>query len=136
MLKIAHMTIRVLIVDDHEMLRNGLRAILESQDGFMVCGEAKNGAEAIEKTEALDPDVVILDITMPTMDGFEAARKIRQSHPDTPILILTMHSSKEFIGVLRKIGASGYISKSESATTLLAAILKVHQKQTFFPVEL
>ena len=127
------MSLRVLIADDHALLRSGLRAILESRADLEVCGEASNGEEAVQKTQDLRPDFVILDITMPVMDGFEATRRIKAARPETPILILSMHSSKEFMRVLQKIGASGYVRKSESAQSLMLAINTICENRTFFP---
>ena len=124
---------RVLIVDDHEALRAGVRAALETRPGIEVCGEAANGREALDKARQLRPDVVILDITMPVLDGFSAAREINKNFPGVAILLLTMHESPNMINVAKSSGARGYVGKSEGLSTLLRAIDAVSRNQTFFP---
>jgi two-component system nitrate/nitrite response regulator NarL len=100
-----------------------------------VCEEASNGAEAVEMVQEVNPDLVILDITMPVMNGLEAARKIREISPETPILILSMHKSKQLIEEARKIGVHGYVVKAEAGQSLISAVSAVLQRQTFFPTE-
>ena len=124
---------RVLIVDDHEAVRVGVRAILGNRPGIQVCGEAVNGREAIEKTQALRPDIVILDITMPVVDGFTAAREIAKVAPGTAILLLSMHESPNLINVAKSSGASGYVAKSEGSDVILRALDALAHHQTFFP---
>lgn len=124
--------VRILLADDHEAVRRGLRALLETQERWRVCGEAEDGHEAVEKTKALKPDVVILDISMPTLSGFGAARLIKEFCPDTPILVYSMHRSKAFLEEARRIGVGGYISKSEDGPTLLMAVDAVQNRRPFF----
>ena len=104
--------IRVLIADDHDAIRKGVATIL-SHDGIEVCGEASNGIEAVTNAVQLRPDIVILDLTMPLMDGFEAARKLHKVLPDIPILIYSMHGSDQLIKEIRRLGLQGFVSKSD-----------------------
>ena len=127
------MFLRILIVDDHEAVRAGVRAILQSRQGLEVCGEAANGREAVAKAQKLLPDLVILDITMPVLDGFSAAREIHKLLPNVAILLLSMHESPNLINIAKSSGASGYVSKSEGAAILLRAVDSVAQSKTFFP---
>ena len=127
--------LRVLIADDHELVRKGVRSLLESGNGYEVCFEATNGQEAFEKTCELKPDVVVLDLTMPIMSGFESARKIKQTCPAIPVLILSMHKNKHFMEEAKGIGVSGYVLKSEAASALLTAIDAAVQGKAFFPAE-
>lgn len=124
--------LRVLIADDHEAVRKGVCAILGSRSDLEVCGEAENGKEAIEKARELKPDVIIMDITMPVLSGFEAAREIRKTM-NVPILILSMHESNQLIEEARKIGVQGYVTKTQVASTLLQAVDALLRKQDFFP---
>ena len=98
-----------------------------------MCGEADNGKETIEKANALKPDLIILDITMPVLSGFEAAREIRKTMPEVPILILSMHESNQLIGEAKKLGVQGYVTKTQVGSTLLDAIDKLLRRETFFP---
>ena len=123
---------RILIADDHEIMRRGVRSVLESRRDVEVC-EANDGEEAVEKTKELHPDLVILDISMPRLDGFSAARRIKEASPLTPIVIFSLDRTEAFIEVARKIGASGYITKGESGQTLLKAVDAVLHNQTYFP---
>ena len=124
---------RILIADDHEAVRKGVCAILSSRADVEVCGEAENGKETIEKANALKPDLIILDITMPVLSGFEAAREIRKTLPNVPILILSMHESNQLIGEAKKIGVQGYVTKTQVGSTLLDAVDKLLRHETFFP---
>lgn len=125
--------LRILIVDDHEAVRAGVRAILQAREGLEVCGEAANGREALAKVRQLQPDLVILDITMPVLDGFSAAREIHRAMPNVAILLLSMHESPNLINIAKSSGASGYVSKSEGAAVLLRAVDAVAHSRTFFP---
>lgn len=124
--------LRVLIADDHEAVRKGVCSILGSRKDLEVCGEAENGRDAIEKACELKPDVIILDITMPVLSGFEAAREIRKTM-SVPILILSMHESTQLIEEAKRIGVQGYVTKTEVASTLLRALDALLRKQDFFP---
>lgn len=111
---------RVLVVDDHQVMRKGVRALLESDSAWEVCGEAENGRLAVEKTRELNPDLVILDLTMPEMNGLEAARQIRQVSPQTKIVIFSMHESPQVRKEARDAGADAFVSKSSMAEALTA----------------
>ena len=127
------MAIRVLIADDHDAIRKGVATIL-SHDGIEVCGEASNGIEAVTNAVELRPDIVILDLTMPVMGGFEAARELRKVLPDIPILFYSMHGSAHLIKELKRVGVQGFVSKSDISKALPEAVnALVVQKATFFP---
>jgi DNA-binding NarL/FixJ family response regulator len=131
----AHRTewlLRILVADDHTAVRKGVCALLRSRNDLEVCGEAQNGQEAIEKTRQLEPDLIILDIAMPLLDGFSAVREIRKFMPDVSILVLSMHRGKKAIQEAKLLGAQGFVSKSELAGTLLNAVDVIARKQTFF----
>jgi DNA-binding NarL/FixJ family response regulator len=106
---------------------------LASRKDLEVCGEAANGKEAVEKACELKPDLVILDITMPVLDGFAAAKRIRKLLPDIPILFLSMHDAQQWIEEAKAIGVQGFVSKNDIAGVLLTAVDIVLQKQSFFP---
>jgi DNA-binding NarL/FixJ family response regulator len=125
--------LRILIADDHEAVRKGVCAILSSRLDIEVCGEAANGREAIEKAIELAPDLIILDVTMPILSGFDAAREIRKVLPTIPIVMLTMHDSNQLIAEAKKLGVNGYVSKSHAAHILLQAIDAAMNNRTFFP---
>jgi DNA-binding NarL/FixJ family response regulator len=114
--------IRVLIADDHTIVRQGLVGILKASDDIEVVGEAGDGAEAVEKATKLKPDVVVLDVSMPHLNGIEAARRIRDALPGTRVLVLTMHDDEEYVLKMVRAGASGYLLKDSAASELLAAI--------------
>jgi DNA-binding NarL/FixJ family response regulator len=124
--------LRILIVDDHEALRAGVRTVLENH-GFEVCGEADNGQEAMSRALQLRPDLVILDITMPVLDGFSAAREIHKRLPGVGILLLSMHESASMVNVAKSSGAQGYVAKSEGIARLLKAVDAIAHHRTFFP---
>jgi DNA-binding NarL/FixJ family response regulator len=114
--------IRILIADDHAIVRRGLRTLIESQAGWEVCAEACNGRDALERAADLKPDVAILDIGMPELNGLDAARQILKANPETEVLILTMHQSEEVVAEVLKAGARGYVLKSDADDHLVAAI--------------
>lgn len=118
--------IRVVIVEDQTLMRHGLRTILELEDGFEVVGEAANGQEGVERATALHPDVVLMDVQMPVMNGVEATRAIAQALPATRVIILTTFDYDEYVFDGIKAGARGYLLKDTPATELLAAIRRVH----------
>ena len=113
---------RILVVDDHDVFRRGLKSLLSESSLGDVCGEAENGEQAIEKVKALKPDLVVLDISMPVMNGLEAARRIRQMAPSTKILILTMHDSSQMLDTAKKAGADDLVVKSEASAKLVGAV--------------
>jgi len=117
--------IRLLLVDDHEVVRTGLRSFLESQPGFQVVAEAGSGVEAIEQALRECPDVVVMDITMPGMDGLEATRRLKQTCPQAHVLALTVHEDKQYLFEMMAAGASGYLTKQSAAEDLVAAIRAV-----------
>jgi DNA-binding NarL/FixJ family response regulator len=116
------MPLRILVADDHHVVRTGLRTLLETKRGWQVCAEAANGREAVEKAGKLKPDVAVLDIGMPLLNGIEATRQIRKVSPETEILILTMHDSEVMIQGVLEAGARGYILKDDADRNLLAAV--------------
>ena len=120
------MIIRVLLADDHSILRDGLAALLEAQDGITVVGHAGDGREAVRKATELKPDVAIMDIVMPELDGIEATRLVLQSSPLTRVLILSMYSTTEHIFRALQAGAKGYLLKESAGAELVAAVRGVH----------
>lgn len=124
-------TIRVLLADDHTILREGIRSLLVTHPDITVVGEAKDGQEAIQKTLELNPDIVLMDISMPNVSGLEATRVIRQKCPNTRVLILTMHDSDEYIFQMLEAGASGYVLKGTASGDLVSAIQAVAEGQSF-----
>jgi DNA-binding NarL/FixJ family response regulator len=129
MMTAAQRPYRVLLADDHTLVRSGLRALLSKHVGIEVCAEAGTGGEAVEQVKKGKPDLVILDLTMPDMDGLVAARAIQEHSPDTSILILTMHFSKEIAREVLRSGARGYLLKSDAETDLLGAIEQIRRGQ-------
>lgn len=124
---------QILIVDDHAVVRQGLRTLFGGRADWQVCGEATNGREAVEKTCELEPDVVILDVSMPEMDGMEAARRILQLRPNQKIVIHTLHDSGTFICEAEKIGVRGIVRKSNGSQDVLQALMVVLDGSRFFP---
>jgi DNA-binding NarL/FixJ family response regulator len=124
--------VRILLADDHELVRRGLREVLEAQPGWSVVDEAITGHEAVEKAERLKPDVVILDISMPVLNGLEAARQIRKMLPQAEILILTMHHSEHLARTVLEAGAHGYLSKSDAVRDVVTAVESLRQRRPFF----
>lgn len=124
---------RILVADDHEVVRRGIRGVLESHEGYVVCGEARNGLEAVTQTRKLKPDVLILDITMPELSGFEAARIILKEQPALPIVILSVHKSSPAVKMARDIGVKAYVLKSTAADELVDAIEAIRNGRTHFP---
>jgi DNA-binding NarL/FixJ family response regulator len=125
-------TVRILIADDHDLIRRGVRTLLESHEGWQVCAEAHTGREAVSKAEELKPDVAILDISMPDLNGVDAARRIRKGSPATEILILSLHYSDQLIREILDAGVRGYIVKSDSDRDLLIAVEALANHKPFF----
>jgi len=119
------------VVDDHAIMREGIRALLDLHDDIEVVGEASEGKEAVEKVMELTPDIVIMDIVMPEMDGLEATRRIRKAMPKMKILVLTQYENKEYIFSILKAGASGYIPKKALGSELVSAIRTLWQGESF-----
>ncbi len=124
---------RILIADDHALVRRGLHAILESHPDWEVCGEARNGTEAVQRAIELQPDVVVMDISMPGLSGLQATRLIREALPETEVLILTMHESHEMVQAAYEAGACGYAVKSDPDGSLIQALEAVCRHESHFP---
>jgi CheY-like chemotaxis protein len=128
----AKPTVRILIADDHPTILEMVKKILNARPGFEVVGEARDGQHAVNLAEALKPDVVVVNVTMPKMSGFEAARRIRACAPDTAIVILSSHKDRQFIDEARKAGANGYVEKSAADGQLIRAIESAVRGERFF----
>ena len=126
--------LRIVVVDDHDAVRRLIREILESEDNWVVCGEAADGIEAVERTRELQPDLVVMDIIMPRRNGFAATREIARVAPGIPVLMTTLYEFPELWRQVRDAGAQGCLLKTESATSLIPAVKSLIQHQTFFPV--
>lgn len=124
-------SVRVLIADDHTIVRSGVRLLLSAEPDIDVVGEALDGAEALALTETLRPDVVLMDISMPGMDGLEATRHIKARWPDIHVLVLTMHRSDEYFFEMLKAGASGYVLKGAETSELIRAVRVVSRGEVF-----
>ena len=124
--------IRILLADDHEVVRRGLRALLETHAGWEVCGEAADGRAAVERAQALAPDIVVMDIGMPQLNGFEATRQILERTRGIEVLVLSMHESEQFVREVIGAGARGYVLKSDAGRDLLAAVEALLRRETFF----
>jgi DNA-binding NarL/FixJ family response regulator len=123
--------IRVLLADDHDILRQGLKLLLQAQPDLQVVGEARTGRTALEKVTELQPDIVVLDISMPDMDGLEACQRIRGQYPGTQVLMLTMHESEEYFLQALRVGAAGYLVKKAAPAELCAAVRTIKQGGAF-----
>jgi two-component system, NarL family, response regulator NreC len=128
--------LRILIADDHEVMRNGVRALIEHEPGWQVCGTATNGREAVETAKKLKPEVVILDMTMPELDGLEALRQIKRALPNAEVVIFSAYHSEEVIEQLFDAGAKSYIQKSDAGRHLVAAIKSIAEHKPFFTREI
>ncbi|MBS7811850.1 response regulator [Roseococcus pinisoli] len=124
--------LRILLADDHDVVRHGLRALLETHEGWTICGEALSGRQAVEMAEKLQPDIAILDISMPSLNGLDATRIIRRSSPRTEILIFTMHETEQLIREVLAAGAKGYLLKSDAGRSVIAAIEALAAHQPYF----
>jgi len=124
--------LRILLADDHELVRRGLRALLESQPGWEVCGEASDGRTAVEMSRRLLPDIVVMDVSMPELNGFEATRQILAKQPKVEVLALSMHESQQMVNELLDAGAHGYVLKSDAGSDLVAAVEALRNHRYFF----
>jgi DNA-binding NarL/FixJ family response regulator len=125
------MSLRILVVDDHAVVRRGIRSLLESHDGWEVCGEAATGRDAVEQNRQLRPDVVVMDLSLPELNGLDATRQILKDSPGTEVLVLTMHRSEELARDVLRAGARGYIMKSDADENLITAVDTLRQHKPF-----
>ncbi len=123
---------RVLVADDHEIVRRGLCSLIEGQPGWKVAAEAADGREAVEKTRELKPDLTVMDISMPSMNGLEATRQIMKDCPESKVLVLTVHDSDPLIREVLDAGARGYVLKADAGRDLVAALEALRRNKTFF----
>jgi DNA-binding NarL/FixJ family response regulator len=126
------MSLRILVADDHDIIRRGLKSLLTAKPGWEICAEAKNGREAVSLAEEHKPDVVVMDVSMPELNGLEAVRRIRKQLPKTEIVVLTLHFSDQLVHDIVEAGAKGYIMKSDADRDLVAAVEALSVRRTFF----
>ncbi len=124
--------VRLLVADDHEIVRSGLRAVLEAQPGWSVVAEARDGREAVEKAKQVKPHIAVMDISMPQMNGLDAARQIVKCVPETRILVLSVHDSDSLIQSILQAGARGYLLKSDATRDLVSAVNALLRNKTFY----
>jgi len=125
------MPLRILVVDDHAVVRRGVRSLLESHEGWEVCGEATTGRDAVEQSRRLRPDVVVMDLSLPELNGLDATRHILKDAPETEVLVLTMHQSEGLARDVLQAGARGYVLKSDADENLIAAVENLRQHKPF-----
>jgi DNA-binding NarL/FixJ family response regulator len=125
------MSLRILVVDDHAVVRRGVRSLLESHEGWEVCGEATTGRDAVDQSRRLRPDVVVMDLSLPELNGLDATRQILKDAPETEVLVLTMHQSEELARDVLQAGARGYVLKSDADENLIAAVENLQQHKPF-----
>ena len=124
--------LRIMVADDHEVVRRGLRSLLESQPNWQVCAEAEDGRDVVKKAGELKPDVIILDIAMPNLNGLEATRQLLKMDPGARVLILTLHDSEQVIRDVLSAGARGFLLKTDAARDLVSAVDALRQDKTYF----
>lgn len=124
--------LRILVADDHELMRRGVRSLLEAEPGWKVIAEASNGQELLKKAQETRPDVVVLDIGMPVLNGLEASRRLKKTLPSVKILILSMHDSEQVARSVLESGARGYVTKADTARDLVLAVEALCRNKTFF----
>jgi DNA-binding NarL/FixJ family response regulator len=124
--------LRILIADDHDVARRGIRAMLESHENWQVCAEAKDGREAVELANTMNPDLILLDVGMPNLNGLEATRQILTTSPNAVILILTMHDTDHVVREVLRAGARGFLLKSDAGRDLMSAVEALQNRRTFF----
>ena len=127
-----NLLMRILIAEDHKVIRCGIRGILTRRPEWEICGEAVNGLEAVRLAKKLRPDIIIMDIGMPIMNGLEATRQVIKDDRDSKVLILTMHEAESLVETARRVGACGYLVKSQAGGNLIKALERVHSGGTFF----
>ena len=130
--RLGKKTVRILVVDDHDIIRRGLKQLLTSRPGWEVCGEAKTGREAVALAQQLKPEIVVMDISMPDLNGLEAARRIHKLFPKTGIVILSLHFSDQLVRDIVESGARAYIVKSDADRDLVSAVEALANHRTFF----
>lgn len=123
--------LRILIVDDHAVVRRGVRSLLESEEGFEITGEATTGREAVAMARRMQPDVVVMDLSLPELNGLDATRQILKDSPRSEILVLTMHHSEELARDVLQAGARGYVLKSDADQSLIAAVKSLREHKPF-----
>jgi DNA-binding NarL/FixJ family response regulator len=123
--------LRILIVDDHAVVRRGVRSLLESEEGFKISGEAATGREAVDMARRLQPDVIVMDLSLPELNGLDATRQILKNDPRSEILVLTMHHSEELARDVLQAGARGYVLKSDADQSLIAAVKSLREHKPF-----
>ena len=124
--------VRILLADDHDVVRRGLREQLSAHEGWEICGEASNGREAVQMALKLSPDVAVIDLSMPELNGLEATRQIRRELPRTEVLIFTMHETEQLIREVLSAGARGYVLKSDAGRHLTSAVEALSHRRPFF----
>jgi DNA-binding NarL/FixJ family response regulator len=124
--------LRILVADDHEVVRRGICSLLETHVGWQVCGEASDGRDLLKKAAELSPDIIVVDLAMPNLNGLEAARQVLRSNPKAKILVLTLHDSDRLIHDVLTAGASGFVLKSDAARDLVTAVESLQQNKTYF----
>jgi len=127
---------RVLIADDHEVVRQGILSLVKMLNQFEVCGEAMDGRDAVQKAKELRPDIVIIDIGMPQLNGLDATRQIMRERPSTKVLVLTMHDSEQVVREVLEAGARGYLLKSDAGRDLVSALEALQLDKTFFTTKI
>ena len=125
-------TIKVLLVDDHTIVRQGIRALLESVPDIQIIGEAEDGKAAVEMAEKLRPNIMLVDISLPMLNGLEVTRRVRKKVPECKVLVLTMHENEMYVSQILRTGASGYLVKKTAVSELIMAIRSVHQGKAYF----
>ncbi len=124
-------TIRILLADDHAIMRDGIRALINLHDDIEIVGEASEGRETIDKVQELEPDIVVMDIAMPGMDGLEATRRIKNKYPKVKVLVLTQYNNREYILSAIKAGAAGYVPKRALGSDLISALRAIQRGESF-----